>query len=294
MLTIGDGTAPSTSANNVNAFYSVDILNNYGFSHGMTANSNRYSFKKNNNFTGSEILTLMSGGNVGIGNVNQTAKLDVDGTIKATGQITGASFNATSDQRIKTNINDISSKFALDILRNINPVSYNFIDNSKQKSSIGFIAQQIQMKLENSVSKQTNYIPNIYENIDINGKTITLNEKFTTDISLCDYPVKLKFNDMYNNTLYGTIDKIIDSKTFILIDTLDTSLNSLFLYGQEVDDFLSINYDSIFTVVTSAVKQIDVELQETKQIVKDQANTIDEMKSQISILMTRLQNAGIP
>jgi hypothetical protein len=99
---------------------------------------------------------------------------------------------------------------------------------------------------------------------------------------------------MYNNTLYGTIDKIIDSKTFILIDTLDTSLNSLFLYGQEVDDFLSINYDSIFTVVTSAVKQIDVELQETKQIVKDQANTIDEMKSQISILMTRLQNAGIP
>jgi hypothetical protein len=225
------------------------------------------------------------------GNLNANGSISTT-TITATGQITGFSFNATSDKRIKTNVNDINVKFALDTLRNINPVSYNFIDDSKQKSSIGFLAQQIQTSLENSVSKQTNYIPNIYENINIDGKTITLNEKFTSDISLCDYPIKLKFNDLSNNTLYGTIDKIIDSKTFLLTRPLDTSLNSMFLYGQEVNDFLSINYDSVFTVVTSAVKQLDVELQETKQIVKDQAiiihelkSELEDLKSQISILM---------
>jgi hypothetical protein len=117
-----------------------------------------------------------------------------------------------------------------------------------------------------------------------------LNNKFTSDISLCDYPVKLKFKDLSDNTLYGTIDKIIDSKTFTLIDRLDTSLNSLFLYGQEVDDFLSINYDSIFTVVTGAVKQLDTELQETKQIVKDQADTIKELRSELSELKTQMSN----
>jgi predicted acyltransferase (DUF342 family)/photosystem II stability/assembly factor-like uncharacterized protein len=275
---------------------------------------------------GYPLLLNPNSGNVGIGNTSPTYKLDVNGTlgvtgattlsstlgvtgattlsstlgvtgaltasstITATGQITGASFNATSDQRIKTNIDNISGKFALDTIRNINPVSYNFIDDSKQKSSIGFIAQEIQKSLENSVSKQTKFIPNIYENIDIDNKTITLNDKFTTDISLCDYPVKLQFNDLANNTLYGTIDKIIDSKTFTLIDRLDTSLNSVFLYGQEVDDFLSINYDSIFTVVTSAVKQLDIELQETKQIVKDQANTINKMRSELSELKTQMSN----
>jgi photosystem II stability/assembly factor-like uncharacterized protein/predicted acyltransferase (DUF342 family) len=236
------------------------------------------------------LLLNPNGGNVGIGNTAPTFNLDVTGTIRATGQITGASFNATSDQRIKTNIDNISGKFALDTLRNINPVSYHFIDDSKQKSSIGFIAQQIQKSLENSVSKQTNYIPNIYENINIDNKTITLNEKFTTDISLCDYPVKLKFKDLSNNTLYGTIDKIIDSKTLVLTKQLDTSLNSLFLYGQEVDDFLSINYDSIFTVVTGAVKQLDTELQETKQTVKDQANTINELRSELIEIKTQMSN----
>jgi len=241
------------------------------------------------NDIGSDHLILQKGGGyVGIGTTTPTFILDVTGTLRATGQITGNSFNATSDQRIKTNINDINGKSALDTLRNINPVSYHFIDDSKQKSSIGFIAQQIQKSLENSVSNQTNYIPNIYENINIDGKTITLNEKFTSDISLCDYPVKLQFKDLSNNTFYGTIDKIIDSKTILLTKPLDTSLNNVFLYGQEVDDFLSINYDSVFTIVTGAVKQIDVELQETKQIVKDQALIIDELKSELEDLKSQI------
>jgi UDP-3-O-[3-hydroxymyristoyl] glucosamine N-acyltransferase len=211
--------------------------------------------------------------------------------LAAVGQISAASFNATSDQRIKTNINDISGNFALDTLRNIKPVSYELIDKTiNPKNTLGFIAQEIQKSLETSVSKQTRFIPNIYENIDIDGKTITLNEKLTTDISLCDYPVKLKFSDFSDNTLYGTIDKIIDSKTFTLIDRLDTSLNSMFLYGQEVNDFLSINYDSIFTVVTGAVKQLDIELQETKQIVKDQSDTINELRSVLSELKTQMSN----
>ena len=229
--------------------------------------------------------------------VSFNGKLFVNGDVSfnsklsAVGQITAASFNATSDQRIKKNINVVDNLFALDTLRNIKPVSYELIDKTiNPKNTLGFIAQEIQKSLETSVSKQTRFIPNIYENIDIDNKTITLNNKFTTDISLCDYPVKLKFSDLANNPLYGTIDKIIDSKTFTLIDRLDTSLNSMFLYGQEVNDFLSINYDSIFTVVTGAVKQLDIELQETKQIVKDQADTINELRSVLSELKTQMSN----
>jgi septal ring factor EnvC (AmiA/AmiB activator) len=80
---------------------------------------------------------------------------------------------------------------------------------------------------------------------------------------------------------------------FSLVDEIkpeDVFENQIFVYGQEVDDFLSINYDSIFTVVTGAVKQLDTELQETKQIVKDQSDTINKMRSELSELKTQMSN----
>jgi len=79
LLTVGDGTTGTTVTNstNVNAFYSADVIGNYGFSHGISANSNRYSFKNNYKFTGREILTLLNNGNVGIGTTNPGYALDV-------------------------------------------------------------------------------------------------------------------------------------------------------------------------------------------------------------------------
>ena len=217
--------------------------------------------------------------------------LNIANNLNVGGQVTAASFNATSDQRIKHNINKIDNYFALDTIRKIKPVSYELIDKTTNSNSIlGFIAQEVQSILDYTVSKNTNYIPNIYEIVTINKKTVILNEKFTTDISLCHYPTKLKFKDFSDNVIYNTIDQIIDSKTFTLIEPIDSSIDYLFLYGQEVNDYLSINYDSIFTVTTTAVKQIDIELQEAKQTIKDQSNTINNLQNDISILKSQMSN----
>jgi len=44
-------------------------------------------------------------------------------------------------------------------------------------------------------------------------------------------------------------------------------LSSLFVYGQEIHDFRTIDKDAIFTLSVSALQNIDAELQETKQTV---------------------------
>jgi hypothetical protein len=62
-----------------NTYFATDILGSYGFSHGMTPLSNRYSFKNNYNFTGTEVMTLLTNGNIGIGITSPNNKLQISG-----------------------------------------------------------------------------------------------------------------------------------------------------------------------------------------------------------------------
>ena len=65
------------------------------------------------------------------------AALYTDGRIKATGKIEGASFNATSDRRLKGNVSSLGS--TLDKINQLEPVQYEW-KNSGDKD-FGFIAQ---------------------------------------------------------------------------------------------------------------------------------------------------------
>jgi len=75
---------------------------------------------------------------VGIGTTSPAYTLDVNGTIRSTGQITAISFNAGSDYRIKKNIQSIESTKTIDLLH---PVEY---DLSGGKHDMGFLAHEVQ------------------------------------------------------------------------------------------------------------------------------------------------------
>jgi hypothetical protein len=235
---------------------------------------------------------LITGGTAAL-TINSSNQVFVYGN----GQVSAVSFNATSDQRIKTNIIEISTSFALNALRNLKPVSFEYISKKiDSRPNWGFIAQQVENVLDYTISKTTNFIPNIYEQVVTYGNSVVLNKKYVTDLSFGDYPIKLQFIDQSNNTFYKTIEKIVDNKTFTvteLFENNDSENLPLFLYGQEVNDFLTINKDSIFTITTSALQQVDKELQETKQIVVKQQVEIDLLTSCYNELLERIKRAGI-
>ena len=68
----------------------------------------------------------------------------------------------TSDQRIKTNIVNLNTDKMMTILRNLRPISFNFIDHVKNgnKKKLGFIAQEINEILPEGISLNTDVIPN--------------------------------------------------------------------------------------------------------------------------------------
>jgi hypothetical protein len=84
LVSVGIGTTTALSTNT--AYYGTDIYGSFGFSHGMAGNSHRYSFKNACNFTGTEVLTLLNDGKVGIGKTNPSVALDVNGDFKTSGK----------------------------------------------------------------------------------------------------------------------------------------------------------------------------------------------------------------
>jgi chaperonin cofactor prefoldin len=85
-----------------------------------------------------EAFTVEEGGEVGIGDSTPSYKLDVAGTIRATGDVI-----AYSDERVKENIKTIDN--SLEKVNKLRGVEFNKI--GEDKKSIGVIAQEIEKVL---------------------------------------------------------------------------------------------------------------------------------------------------
>ena len=207
--------------------------------------------------------------------------------------LTVAGSSVTSDERVKQFIKPIDNELALQYIRSINPINYTLIDDKTQSNTFGFSAQNVNSNIQNCVHKITDYIPNIYDNatIDETDHTILclINKSFN-DISLCNDSPYIKVT-ISNKDTYKIINKIIDDRRFSVTEPIDISGDNIFIYGQEVSDKLSVNYNSVFTILTSAVKEIDKELQETKKELADWKDVVQKQQDTIQYLLEFLKLA---
>ena len=204
----------------------------------------------------------------------------------------------SSDERIKKNIKDIEDDIALEHLRNIQPKIFNYIDNvlNDTRPMYGFIAQDLENNIPYSVTHSTNIIPNIFEMSDVsNGNIVTLRTKDTALFNANEYgkdtsgnAVKINVYDKNDKQHTTTITRIIDNKSFEIKDKFTDA--TLFIYGQEINDFKVIQKDAIYTITVAALQQIDREYQVTKQEVKELKTIVQQQQSQIDALIARLNS----
>jgi hypothetical protein len=182
-----------------------------------------------------------------------------------------------SDERIKKNIMSLSDvqSTTLQKFREIQPKIFQYIDTIQYGTieQYGFIAQEIEKVLPSAIQYQTMYIPSIYEIADVSYNmgsynTITIHEKSTNQFEYDasnNLFTKLKCYDASNNEIIIYITNIIDDKTFEFeFETYQTKEPQLFIYGQEVNNYRSINYDTLFMLSFFVTQELDKEVRTLK------------------------------
>ena len=208
----------------------------------------------------------------------------------------------TSDERIKTNIRDISDNEALETFRKLQPKIYNYKDPIKAgyNSVYGFLAQEVEEVIPESIMIDSGFIPNIYSICEINNSTNTLTFHFDTsgdtidqfDLSVNDV---IKIEDVCKNMIERTIVDIIDDYSIQLNDeyipphTHDSSgvqlpYNKVFVYGKKVDDLYRLGKDAIWTVAAAALQEVDKQLVAEKEKVATLENQMSELMARVTVL----------
>ena len=219
-----------------------------------------------------ERMRISGGGRVGINTNNPSALLDVNGALVYSTAAT------RSDRRIKTDILDVEDQQALMDLRRLKPKTYGYKDSKERGNErvYGFIAQEVKEVLQYAGDLTKDYIPNIYEEVDIVNDILTFTTFNTSnlerDVSGEIFPkLKIKTTNLKNE--YPTIVEVIDEHT-LKVDMNSWSKDAsgqlictenTFVYGQEVNDFHNLNKDAIWTVATAALQEVDRQLQAEKQ-----------------------------
>ena len=191
----------------------------------------------------------------------------------------GGSVSA-SDSRIKKEIVDVEDGTALETLRLLKPKQYKYVDELRRGAEPvwGFIAQEVRDTLPYATRLLTECIPSIYELVDVSvPNTITFSN---FDTSGLDSNVVLKVFDKDDIGHLVTITDIVDEHSIRVdkdlsewIGSIDESGNvvagnQLFVYGQQVDDFVFLNKDAIWTIAAAALQEVDHQLQAEKEKVK--------------------------
>ena len=215
------------------------------------------------------------------------------GTIYCNGSFLAGTNVFSSDERIKKNVRNIDPEAVTQIVRKLNPKIFNYIDevNRGVKDHYGYIAQEVEECLPESVSSHDDYIPNIFETciVSDNGCVITLNSKITTDFSrnTNGEPIVIRLIGEKDATSENTIIEIIDDKKFRVKTKIDE--NVIFVFGQKVENFRRIDTNIINAVGMACLKHLDSEVTVMKQQILLMNESIELLKLQNEELKKQLE-----
>lgn len=204
-------------------------------------------------------------------------RADLTHSIVSDGRIRASSVDVVSDSRIKTDRELSNSAADLDTLLDIQITDYRMIDKmekgpARQKK---VIAQQVEEVYPQAVVKDTGVVPDIYQPAVLKDGWAML----ATDLKVGDR-VRIISNEAQS------IEEVLEVGEGKFRVGLQSAKSEVFVYGREVSDFRSVDYDALAMLNISATQQIKKE--------KDaEINALREKNSQLEARLSALEKMSV-
>ncbi len=200
-------------------------------------------------------------------------------SIVATSNVMAQEFDVVSDARVKDIEGISNSAEDLETLNAIQVTDYTMKDKVKNgnKQFKKVIAQQVEQVYPQIINRGSNFIPNVYRLTSKVEKTTNgVLLSFTAAHNISKDAKKLQLID--KNGLQQRVDIIsVPSDKQVLINAPGLNSDTVFVYGELVNDFRTVDYEGLTTLNISATQELSKQLRE-------QQEEIDQLKEQVAEL----------
>jgi hypothetical protein len=209
-------------------------------------------------------------------------------SIWAQHRVAAEEFNAFSDARIKKVIGLSNAMEDLQTLMNIEITDYQYRDQiyKGEEQHKKVIAQQVELIYPEAVSKTKGVIPDIYTLAEMESGHIQLEN----DLRVGDR-VKLILEEKVE--LYEVLDA---DPTGFRVNADPAYHGKVFVYGREVEDFRTVDYEAISMLNVSATQELYRLIQAQQKLIDalntktdDQARENSELKAQMELNRGQLE-----
>jgi len=224
-----------------------------------------------------------NGGQTGDSNVTRAF------SIRAEGLILGTMVGVTSDLRIKTDLHATDSVKDLETLMGIEVTDYHFKDqlaNGKgaQKKAI---AQQLEKVYPQSVNASKGVVPDIYQKAEIKDGWVAL----ATDLKVGERVRLISDKE-------EVVHEVLEVKADRFLTQFKPVGDQVFVYGREVNDFRSVDYDAIAMLNVSATQELARQLKsvqaENAALRRELAAKDQTMEARLIAIEQRLTKKSVP
>ncbi|HMO64410.1 MAG TPA: tail fiber domain-containing protein, partial [Verrucomicrobiota bacterium] len=192
------------------------------------------------------------------GGLNASDNIEISIGIKAEGGVEALGFYAVSDERIKEVVGRSDTARDLEVVRRLSVKDYRMKDTAEHGETLhkGVIAQEVRIVMPEAVNQGRGFIPSIYavadtKAFDSTAKTLRVGLSGAHQLKAGDR-VRLISDDSIEAY---TVAAVPDERTFVVSDVFKAP-ERLFVYGVEVADFLSVDYDRLFTAGIGAIQEL--------------------------------------
>ena len=209
-------------------------------------------------------------------------------SIACDGVLLGSRYFVISDRRIKTKLSTTDSAKDLKTLMGIEVTDYELKDTvangiGRQKK---VIAQQVETVYPQAVSRQKGVLPDIYQKAGVKDGWVML----ATDLKVGER-VRLLGSEG------SSIEDVLEVRGDSFRSSLKTTSEQVFVYGREVSDFRTVDYDALSMLNVSATQELARQLKtaqdENAKLRRELAAKDKRLEARLIALEQRLSQTGV-